>query len=161
VVGGLLLIGVTFFAFLLVSLRTKFPPLLKVIRRVNRVVWNPRAMRSAGRPGAYASVIRHAGRTTGKPYQTPVGAISTDDGFVIGLPYGASPDWLKNLLAAGSAVIVHEGSAFRVEAPELMPAAMIDHHFSRTDQRMHRLFGVRHFLFVHRVGAPTTVGDHP
>jgi hypothetical protein len=59
-------------AFML-GMRARSRPLLDAVRRFNRAVANPRQMRSAGTPGAYASVIRHTGRTSGRPYATPVG----------------------------------------------------------------------------------------
>ncbi len=158
-VGGLLLPVVTLWVLLLVSLRTKFSPVLTAIRRLNRVVWNPRAMKAAGRPGAYASVIRHIGRITGAQYETPVGAVRTEDGFVIALPYGTSPDWLKNVLAARSAVIVDEGDTFRVEAPELVPVASANRHFSPREQRIHRLYGVDLCLSVRRFALDVPVGN--
>ena len=159
-VGGLLLSVVTLWVLLLVSLRTKFSPVLTAIRRLNRVVWNPRAMKAAGRPGAYASVIRHTGRITGTQYETPVGAVRTEDGFVIALPYGTSSDWLKNLLAARSAVIVDEGETFRVDAPELVSVTSANRHFSPKEQRIHRLYGVDLCLSVRRFGLDVPVGNH-
>lgn len=77
------------------------PCVLNAVRRVNRAIFNPLQMKSAGTPGAYASVIRHHGRTSGRPYETPVGAVTTDDGFVIVLVYGSNTDWLKNCSPAG------------------------------------------------------------
>jgi deazaflavin-dependent oxidoreductase (nitroreductase family) len=47
-------------------------------------------------------VIRHTGRSTREPYETPVGAVATEDGFVIALVDGRGTDWLENLLASGS-----------------------------------------------------------
>jgi len=160
-VGVLFLAIAVLWILLVVSLRTKFSPALKAIRRLNRVFWNPRAMRVAGQPGAYASVIHHLGRTSGRPYQTPVGAVGTDDGFVIGLPYGTTPDWLRNVIATGSAVIDDEGDTCHVEQPELVPAVEVNHYFSRKDQWIHRLYGVDQFLYVRRVRTGATVGDHP
>ena len=66
----------------------------------------PLAMKSSGTPGGNASVVRHVGRKTGRPFETPVKAVATDDGFVIALPYGRNTDWLKNVLASGSATIL-------------------------------------------------------
>ncbi|MGZ4612806.1 MAG: hypothetical protein ACXV1K_06490 [Kineosporiaceae bacterium] len=51
-------------------------------------------MRTAGSPGAYASVVRHVGRTSGRRYETPVVPVATDGGFVVPLPYGPGTDWL-------------------------------------------------------------------
>ena len=80
----------------------------------------------------------------------------TDDGFVIALPYGLSADWLKNVLASGSATIAHDGSTYDVDRPEVVPLSTVEHQFSPTDQRAHRLFGVDQCLRVRR-----TVPDQP
>ena len=63
------------------------------------------------------SVVHHVGRTTGRAYETPIGAVPTDDGFVIALPYGSNTDWLKNVLASGQATIVHDGTSHAVTGP--------------------------------------------
>ncbi len=108
-------------------------------------------MKKAGTPGAYASVVRHVGRTTGRPYETPVGAFATDDGFVIALPYGSQADWLKNVLASGSATIVDEGKTYRVDRPELVPTSVAAPHLPPKEQRNLRLFRVDQCLRVRRV----------
>jgi len=118
-VGPLFLLGV-FVGVVLGGMRSKSPPVLNAVRRFNRDLGNPRQMATAGAPGAYASVIRHVGRTSGREYETPIGAIATEDGFVSALPYGASADWLKNLLASGSAISVNEGRTYRVDQPEVV-----------------------------------------
>ena len=151
ILGGLLFALLALGTVFLVSMRTKFPPVLTAVRRMNRAVWNPQALKTAGEPGATASVIRHVGRTSGTPYETPIGPYTADDGFVIALPYGSSPDWLKNVLAAGSALIVHEGNTYRVDRPELIPSAVALVHVPRSEQRSLRLFGVDEFLRVRRV----------
>ena len=133
-----------------VGMRAKSPAVLNTVRRTSRAM-KPLAMKSAGRPGASASVIRHVGRATGRPYETPVGAVATDDGFVIALPYGANTDWLKNVLASGSAVIVDEGSTYEVDQPEVLPLAVEALTFSPADQRAHSLFRVEHCLRVRRI----------
>src|SRR6267143_1895106 len=53
--------------------------------------------------------------------------------FVMKLPYGRNTDWLKNVLASGSATIVHEGNTYRVDRPEIVPAFMAAPLFSRQD----------------------------
>jgi deazaflavin-dependent oxidoreductase (nitroreductase family) len=135
----------------LLGMRTKSPRVLDTVRRVNRAVVNPRQMESAGSPGAYASVMRHRGRTTGTPYETPVGAVATEDGFVIALPYGTRSDWLKNVLASGSASLVSEGSTYVVDQPEVIPLEVAKDHFPLKEQRNMRLFGVDQCLRVRRV----------
>jgi deazaflavin-dependent oxidoreductase (nitroreductase family) len=150
--GGALVVGVLAMAIAFVlGMRARSPRLLNAIRRVNRAVSNPRQMRSAGTPGAYASVIRHTGRTSGRPYANPVGAVATDDGFVIVLVYGRNTDWLRNVLASGSATIVHEGHAYRVEQPEVISMEAAAGYLSANDRRNHRLFGIDECLRVRRV----------
>lgn len=154
-VGGLVLAvaatGIVFMA----GMRTKSPLILNAVRRIGRAM-KPLALKTAGTPGAYASVIRHVGRTTGRPYDTPVGAVATEDGFVIALPYGSNTDWLKNVLASGSATIVDEGSTYRVDQPEIVPTAVVQHHFPPGNQRSHRWFGVDQCLRVRRVDPDET-----
>ena len=150
-VAGVLLVllatGIVFVA----GMRTKSPLVLDAVRRTGRAM-RPLAMKSAGTPGAYASVIRHVGRTTGRAYETPVGAVAIDDGFVIALPYGPNTDWLKNVLASGSATIVDEGSTYDVDRPEVLPMAEADRYFSPQDRRAHNVFRVDQCLRVRRLG---------
>jgi deazaflavin-dependent oxidoreductase (nitroreductase family) len=156
IVGGLLLAFVALSIAFMVSMRSNYPPVVTAVRRFNRAVGNPRQMETAGQPGAYAGVIQHVGRTSGNPYETPVGPFATDDGFVIALPYGTTPDWLKNVLAADSAVIIHEGNTYRVDSPELIPSAVAIVHVPRKEQLSLRLFGVDEFLQVRRMDPQET-----
>jgi len=131
-------IGVVF----LVGMRRKHPVVLGAVRRTNRAVFNPMQMKSAGTPGAYASIIHHVGRNSGNDYETPVGAVATGDGFVIALPYGTEADWLKNVMAAGTATIDYEGETHQVDEVTVAPIAEADEFFSDQDRRAHRWFGV-------------------
>jgi deazaflavin-dependent oxidoreductase (nitroreductase family) len=135
----------------LLGMRAKYPPVLGAVRRMNRKVFNPSQMRSAGSPGAYAAIIGHVGRRSGNQYETPVGAVATADGFVVALPYGTEADWVKNVLASGSATIAHEGARFDVDLPQVIPIDESGVTFSPGDERSHRLFGVVQALQVRRV----------
>jgi deazaflavin-dependent oxidoreductase (nitroreductase family) len=150
-VGGVLVVLAATGTVFLVGMRRKSPLVLDTVRRTSRAM-KPLALRSAGTPGAYASVVRHVGRTTGRTYETPIGAVATGDGFVIALPYGPNTDWLKNVLASGSAIIVDEGTTYDVDRPQVVPMADAGHHFSPQDQRAHRMFRVDQCLRVRRVG---------
>ena len=44
----------------------------------------------------------HLGRTTGRPYKTPIMLFHRGDRGVIALTYGERTQWLKNVLAAGT-----------------------------------------------------------
>jgi deazaflavin-dependent oxidoreductase (nitroreductase family) len=151
---GLVGVMVTF----VVGMRAKSPAVLNTVRRTSRAM-KPLVMRSAGTPGATASVIRHVGRVTGRPFETPVGAVAIDDAFVIALPYGSNTDWLKNVLASGSAVIIDHGSTYEVDRPEVVPLEEEELSFSQADQRAHRLFGVEHCLRVRRLTPDQAPGE--
>jgi deazaflavin-dependent oxidoreductase (nitroreductase family) len=132
------------------GMRAKSPAVLDAVRRTGRSM-RPLALRTAGGTGSPTSVVRHVGRSSGREYDTPVGAVATDDGFVIALPYGTNTDWLRNVLAQGSATIVHDGAEHAVHSPRVVPLMRLGGHFSATDQRMHRIFGVEECLQVRRV----------
>lgn len=139
-------IGVVF----VVGMRKKSPPVLRAVRRMNRAVFNPKQMETAGTPGAYAAIVKHVGRTSGTEYETPVGAVATGDGFVIALPYGTKADWLQNVLAAGKATIVHDGETHEVAEPEVLPIRDAAEYFSEKDRRAHSVFGVHQALRLRR-----------
>jgi deazaflavin-dependent oxidoreductase (nitroreductase family) len=112
-------------------------------------------METAGQPGAYASVIRHVGRTSGTAYETPIGPFRTDEGFVIPLPYGTTPDWLKNVQRAGSATIISEGTYYQVQEPQIIGAHEAMSSIPTEFQRSLRWFNVDEFLTVRRADLET------
>lgn len=146
--GGLLLTAFT------LGFRAKFPPFLDAIRRFNRDVTNPRQLLRAGKPAARASVIHHVGRTSGAAYRTPVVAVPTEDGFVFALPYGRAADWVRNVVAAGSVTIEHEGETIRLQRPEVVPVHDANRFFPTGEQRMHRIYGVAEALLLRRATSP-------
>jgi deazaflavin-dependent oxidoreductase (nitroreductase family) len=162
VLGVLLLvvlaIGITF----MLGMRAKTPWVLDRIRHVARTVTNPYQMRSAGTPGAMASVIEHRGRVSGRAYRTPVEAVATEDGFVIATVYGPRTDWLKNVLASGSATIVDEGQAYEVDRPVIVPIEAAETYFPAKSRRAHQRFRVGECLRVRTISHSTEeVGARP
>ena len=151
VVVGLVLVLVAIGIVFMVGMRTKSPVVQHAVRRFNRAFTNPRAMKKAGTPGAYASIVRHVGRTSGRRYETPVETFATDDGFVVALPYGPDTDWLENVIASGSATIVDDGNNYRVGQPQLVPTAVAAPHLPAREQRTLRLFAVDQCLRVRTV----------
>jgi deazaflavin-dependent oxidoreductase (nitroreductase family) len=150
--GGVLILGLATIAVVyLLGMRAKSRLLLDPLIWLQRAIINPRQLRSAGTPGAYAGVIRHRGRISGQPYETPVGVVATDDGFLIAIVYGTRTNWLRNVLAAGSATIVHEGHTFAVHEPEVVPMQAVKAHFAAGDQRGFRWLGTDQALRVRRV----------
>jgi len=150
VVAGTLALVAGLGAAFIVGMRRRSPSVIGVVRRVARATKGLQ-LRSAGSAGAYASVVRHVGRSSGKEYETPVRAAAGSGGFVIALPYGSGSDWVKNVLAQGGATIIHNGSAYRVSQPRVAPLTEAEGHFSGSDQRAHRLFGVTECLELRTV----------
>lgn len=95
-------------------------------------------------------MVRHVGRRSGRAYETPVVAVEHGDSFLIALPYGERTDWLKNVLAGGSATLVMRGQTYQIDRPEVIPMAEATGYFRPREQRMHRRFGVDSALRVHR-----------
>jgi deazaflavin-dependent oxidoreductase (nitroreductase family) len=133
---------------MVVGMRRKSPAVVDAVRRINRRLLNPRQMRTAGARDAFAAVIHHTGRTSGREYQTPIGAVPADDGFLVPLPYGTRADWVKNVLAAGRADIVHAGRTHVVERPEVIPTNQVISEFGPSDRRALRMFAVDRCLRV-------------
>jgi deazaflavin-dependent oxidoreductase (nitroreductase family) len=147
VILGLVAISLAF----IMGWRAKSPLVLKPLIRLQRAIINPQQMRSAGTPGAYAAVIRHRGRISGRPLETPIDAVAAGDGFVIALIYGSRTNWLQNVLAEGSATIVHEGRTYAVDHPEIVPMQLALEHFPASDRRFFRWFGTDQALRVRRI----------
>jgi deazaflavin-dependent oxidoreductase (nitroreductase family) len=76
--------------------------------------------RLAGRSFGPFAIIRHVGRRSGKPYETPIIVQPADDGFVIELTYGPDVDWYKNILAAGGCTVFWHGKDYIINKIEPM-----------------------------------------
>src|SRR6187549_1634433 len=120
VLVGVLVTVIAVATVFLLGMRRSSPAVVDRVRRFNRAVTNPRVLRSAGQPGASAARIRHVGRVTGRSYDTPVGPFAVGDFFVIALPYGPRADWVRNVVATGSAILVHEGRTVPIHEPEVV-----------------------------------------
>ena len=121
-------------------------PIQAGLRQLTKIT-RPLALRSAGKQGSTTSVVRHVGRKTGRSYETPVVAVEHDGSVYIALPYGERTDWLKNVLATGSATIVTGGARYDLDRPEVIPMAEATGYFGAKEQRLHRRFGVDRHAF--------------
>jgi deazaflavin-dependent oxidoreductase (nitroreductase family) len=135
----------------LLGMRRKNPTVVDAVRKLNKAVMNPQQMETAGQPGAYAAIIEHTGRKSGKAYRTPIGVTPHGDDFITMLVYGTKADWLQNVLAAGSATIVFEGDTYEVEHPEVVPISSVT--LDPNDEKFVKLFGISECLRVHKVPA--------
>jgi deazaflavin-dependent oxidoreductase (nitroreductase family) len=131
-------------------MRWKVPPVVDTVRRLNRSVTNPRVLRTAGSAGTQTALIRHVGRKRGRVYETPVDVIPAQDGVLIALPYGTRADWLRNVLAAGSATIVSQGDSFDVDEPIIAATAEVIDLIPARTRRTLRLFGVTESVHLRR-----------
>ena len=120
------------------------------LRRLTRIT-RSLALRSAGSRGSNTSLVRHVGRRSGRTYETPVVAVEHDGTFLIALPYAERTDWVKNVLASGSATLTIDGNTFEVREPDVVPMAEAAAYFRPKEQRMHRRFHVDSALRVRRI----------
>jgi deazaflavin-dependent oxidoreductase (nitroreductase family) len=132
-------------------LRHGGPRVRNEVRIFNKRVLNPAMMKLAGRRHWYAAVIRHTGRRSGKGYATPVVAVPVaKDAFIVPLPYGEEVDWLKNVLAAGGAVIEARGDTYDVSEPEVIDAGAAFPLLDERHRKTWRRFGIERYLRLKR-----------
>lgn len=86
--------------------------------RMNRWLFNPRELKKGTRP-----VIVHVGRTSGREYQTPLDAHRVEGGYLFVPVYGVESDWVRNVLAAGSARLRVGDEIVSLTAPRLVDEA--------------------------------------
>lgn len=142
---GALLVGlVTTAAVLLGGMRAHWAPATEAVRRLTMLM--NKGQKAAGQAGVGYGLLRHVGRTSGKRHETPLGIERTEDGFVIAIVYGKRTQWVKNVLAAGSAEIMLEGETYRVDRPEIVPIEEANAWIPERDQRMSGLVGVTEAL---------------
>ncbi|MCE5288779.1 MAG: nitroreductase family deazaflavin-dependent oxidoreductase [Nocardiaceae bacterium] len=136
---------------LIIGMRTKSKAVLVPFTRLQRDRLNAPALKTAGEAGDRNGVIYHRGRTSGRELQTPVTPIATDDGFIIGLPYGHETQWLKNVLAAGEAAVRYQGEMVRVTNPRIVGASELEYQFATAERVLQAVFGVSEYLVLTRV----------
>lgn len=67
------------------------------------------------------ALVRHCGRKSGKPYETPIAILGTTaEDVYIALPWGRGTDWVRNLQAAGGGTLVWKGQVFAVTEPRIV-----------------------------------------
>jgi deazaflavin-dependent oxidoreductase (nitroreductase family) len=123
------------------------------IRSFNKHTLNKVTCFFARLPQGPFAVIRHTGRRSGKPYETPIMVRRKAGSFVIALTYGPKVDWYRNVLAAGRAMLLWHGKEYALGAPEPVPAKMGLQAFSAWQRPILRRLGVRDFVRMksHRV----------
>ncbi len=143
-------VGALSLALLVAGMRWRLPAVLDMVRRLNRSLTNPRVMRTAGTDATQTSVIHHIGRKSGRTYETPVDTIAATTGFLIALPYGTRADWVRNVLAAGSATVATRGERVDVDRPTIVATADVAGQLPAKTLRTLRLFGVSQCLHLEK-----------
>ena len=121
-------------------------PFQKLIRANNKYLLNPLMLRLAGRRWWYASVIEHTGRKSGRRFSTPIVADRVGDVLIVPLPYGTQVDWVRNVMTAGSATVVHKGQTYQVTSPEIISATQALPLLPRDRRRTFDKVSIGHFL---------------
>lgn len=79
---------------------------------------NPLTLRAARSGRGPFSLVRHVGRKSGNVYETPLILAKSAGGFVAELTYGESVSWYRNIVAAGSCVILFKGLEYQIDRIE-------------------------------------------
>ncbi|HEU0181962.1 MAG TPA: nitroreductase family deazaflavin-dependent oxidoreductase [Agromyces mariniharenae] len=68
------------------------------------------------------AVVHHRGRRSGTEYDTPIAIVPTvaSEVVLIGLPWGATTEWARNVQAAGRAVLSWRGRIEVVDEPRIV-----------------------------------------
>lgn len=90
-------------------------PMPRWVAQINKRSFNKAELKRGTRP-----VITHVGRSSGQAYRTPLDAHRVDDGFIFILMYGSGSDWVKNVLAAGSAHLTAGGEEYDLVNPRVI-----------------------------------------
>lgn len=90
-------------------------PYPRWLAKINKRVFNPREIRRGKRP-----LVTHVGRASGTVFQTPLDAHPTRDGYVLTVRYGPDSDWVRNILANGTANLRIEGEEHQLDSPRLV-----------------------------------------
>jgi deazaflavin-dependent oxidoreductase (nitroreductase family) len=126
-------------------------PLPAAVARFNRSVTNHVTGRVADRLPGFGIVV-HKGRRSGTEYRTPVNLVARDGGFVFALTYGRA-EWVRNVLAAGSATVITRGRRHGIENPRLEPYRR-DAGFPALARAILRLVRVEEMLVVDESSPP-------
>jgi deazaflavin-dependent oxidoreductase (nitroreductase family) len=90
-------------------------PLPRWLARINKRSFNRIELKRGIRP-----VLIHVGRSSGLTYRTPLDAHPVADGYLFIPMYGPRTDWVKNVLAAGTATLRIDGGEIGLASPRLV-----------------------------------------
>lgn len=97
------------------------------------------------------ALVRHIGRRSGRPYETPLMLARLGPDFVAELTYGPGVDWYRNVVAAGRCTVVVEGVAHEIDRIGPCDAAVGLRAFGVPASWVLRLLRRREFRLLHTV----------
>ena len=92
---------------------------MRIVRPFTNHIANPLVRRFAAWLPGFA-IVRTLGRRTGQTHRSPLNVFRRDGDYVMALVYGADVDWVRNVLAAGSAELEQRGHVVRLGSPRLV-----------------------------------------
>jgi hypothetical protein len=104
------------------------------------------------------SLVRHVGRKSRRVYETPIIVARTADGFVAELTYGDDVNWYRNVVAAGSCVLIHHGTEYQITSIELLEPGAGRTAFPRPSRMVLKMLDRREFRLL-RTDARGTHSD--
>ncbi|MEV0338502.1 nitroreductase family deazaflavin-dependent oxidoreductase [Nocardia sp. NPDC050713] len=116
-------------------------PMPRWFAHVNKRVFNPPAIAGGKRP-----VLIHVGRVSGATYRTPLDAHPVDGGYLFIPVYGSDSDWVRNILAAGTARLRVDGTELDLAAPRLVGAEEAFRALADDVARPPKLLRINEFL---------------
>ena len=94
-------------------------PLSRSVARFNRRATNRVTRLFAGHVPSF-SMLTHTGRRSGQTYSTPINVLRDGDDYLIMLTYGPQTDWVRNVMASGSADLLVRGRHVTLTNPRIV-----------------------------------------
>lgn len=121
-------------------------PILNRVRYFNKYILNRLMRKFADARYGPVAVVRHVGRRSGKPYETPIFAFPITDGFMVVLTYGPEVDWYRNVLAAGQCGLRWHHKDYAIREVEPIDIKMAWRALPVPIRLILRLVGAQHFV---------------
>jgi len=116
------------------------------IRAFNKRYFNRLVHRFAGVSRTPFALIRHVGRRSGKPYETPIIVMPLENGFVIAVTYGPEVDWYRKVQAAGGTTLLWHHNEYALKQPEPIDVRTGLSAFPTPFRQILGLLGTQHFV---------------